>query len=322
MSSNSIYKSPLCSCIICHKECSSKGIHSHHRASHTEEGKKRIHELAKIANVNALKSLEEKARLLRVEYYHNPNLCSRCNNTLEYDARKSKFCSHSCAAKVNNIGRPSYGHQISVGMNNKYETHQKTFVGPTLTLEQKRIIFYQNFVGPMRRVQKRVQRKEKIKFEILGEYEKVFFPRCKDCCNLFTSKSFLLICSSCIQTRNNNKFRYSFKFNVYDYPDLFDISLLNSVGFYAPGGKSGRWNKTGLSRDHKVSISDARKYDYDNYYISHPLNCELMPHSSNSKKSSSSSMTYEELVFKVNNYNGGSRTESNLMPKGRSFTGS
>lgn len=36
MSSKTIYTSPLCSCIICHKECSSKGINSHHLAMHIE----------------------------------------------------------------------------------------------------------------------------------------------------------------------------------------------------------------------------------------------------------------------------------------------
>jgi len=105
----------------------------------------------------------------------------------------------------------------------------------------------------------------------------------------------------------NLRFQYRFKFNVYDYTDLFDLDILNSVGFYSPGGKSGKWNIDGLSRDHKVSVSESIKNKYDPYYISHPLNCELMPHKENNKKKHKSSITYETLVGLVDEYDKCSR---------------
>ena len=90
--------------------------------------------------------------------------------------------------------------------------------------------------------------------------------------------------------------------NVYHYPNLFDLNLLNQIGFYASRGKSGRWNPNGLSRDHRVSVSEAIENNYDEKYISHPLNCQLMPHSENNKKKSNSSISYEMLVKLVDEY--------------------
>lgn len=83
---------------------------------------------------------------------------------------------------------------------------------------------------------------------------------------------------------------------------MFDVELLKSVGWFSPGGKAGKWNPNGLSRDHKVSVTDAVANGYDPYYITHPLNCELMPHIKNNKKKTKSSITYEELKLLVNEY--------------------
>lgn len=90
---------------------------------------------------------------------------------------------------------------------------------------------------------------------------------------------------------------FDFKFNIRDYVDLFDINVINKIGWVSST------NKNGLSKDHKVSIYDAIENRYDPYYISHPCNCEIMPMTENIKKSSKSSITYQELVFLVNSYN-------------------
>jgi hypothetical protein len=36
--------------------------------------------------------------------------------------------------------------------------------------------------------------------------------------------------------------------------------------------------------------------------ITHPLNCELMPHTQNNKKKTNSSITYKDLVILVDEY--------------------
>lgn len=46
-----------------------------------------------------------KAKNQRIEQYNRlPNKCKTCGCNLEYSKRKNKFCSHSCAAKTNNLG--------------------------------------------------------------------------------------------------------------------------------------------------------------------------------------------------------------------------
>lgn len=61
-------------------------------------------------------------------------------------------------------------------------------------------------------------------------------------------------------------------------------------------------NPDGVTRDHKVSVNEAIINGYDSYYIKHPLNCELMLFGDNAKKHTKSSITYEELVEKVKEY--------------------
>ena len=97
----------------------------------------------------------------------------------------------------------------------------------------------------------------------------------------------------------NRKYnRFKFRFNVTHHPDLFDIKKLKKVGWYKPSKN----NKNGLSRDHIVSVKEAIKNNYDPYYITHPVNCALIPFPENSRKGNKSSMSYETLIKKVKEY--------------------
>lgn len=100
------------------------------------------------------------------------------------------------------------------------------------------------------------------------------------------------------KTRYNMKERevYEFRFNVYKFPELFDLEMLTRIGF------KNRQNLNGIVRDHKVSIADAKKYNYDPYYISHVMNCQLITAYHNLRKNSKSSITYQELVNLVDEY--------------------
>lgn len=95
---------PRCSCIVCHKEQSSKGIYSHYLTAHTKEGNARVKLNAKIRNKIKTKS-QEKAERLRIEYSNNPNLCLQCKKPLLYKARHGKYCSNSCSAISTNSYR-------------------------------------------------------------------------------------------------------------------------------------------------------------------------------------------------------------------------
>lgn len=45
-----------------------------------------------------------RSKIMQEEYNKNPNLCACCNTSLTWEQRRNKYCSSSCAAKVNNIG--------------------------------------------------------------------------------------------------------------------------------------------------------------------------------------------------------------------------
>lgn len=131
--------------------------------------------------------------------------------------------------------------------------------------------------------------------------------KCKNCEFVGSYRTQRGYCPNCEDMYSSNKrAMYQFTFNVYHYPDLFDLNLLESVGWRVTRGKNK--NVFGISRDHKVSVRDSIINNYDPYYIKHPLNCELMTHDENQRKGTKSSMSYDELVKLVDDYENGRPT--------------
>lgn len=96
-----------------------------------------------------------------------------------------------------------------------------------------------------------------------------------------------------------------FRFNVYNYPGIFDLSLIEKYGWYTcPGKKRSNYDKNinGVSRDHIISISEGFKNNYDPYLISHPMNCRLVLQSDNKKKQHYSNMSIDELKIEVEKF--------------------
>lgn len=91
-----------------------------------------------------------------------------------------------------------------------------------------------------------------------------------------------------------------FKFNPYNYPDILNISLLDTYGFYSPSNKKN--NLHGVSMDHRVSITHGYDNNVDPYYMSHVMNCCLLKHTDNISKNSKSSLTISELILLVDEY--------------------
>ena len=55
---------------------------------------------------NLLKTRHAPTRAASIKSYNqNPNTCAQCISPLDYNKRKNKFCSSSCAATFNNTGR-------------------------------------------------------------------------------------------------------------------------------------------------------------------------------------------------------------------------
>jgi predicted Zn-ribbon and HTH transcriptional regulator len=215
--------------------------------------------------LNAIVVAKKNAKKIQDEYNIQPNSCQECGIALTYSQRANKYCSSSCSCTANMKIRKTSGWSLPTESRNKTRNKLKTVLGP---------------------------------------YTKIRIPSCKFCQELFVTTAKTRICNGCQHLKwNNNKDQYSFKFNVFNYPDIFDLTLIQTHGWVSFGGKrGGSKNIYGLSRDHKVSVCHAKQFGYDAYYISHPLNCELMPHDKNNKKNTNSSITYNELILLVTEY--------------------
>ena len=93
-----------------------------------------------------------------------------------------------------------------------------------------------------------------------------------------------------------------FKFNVYHYPDEFDLSLIERYGWYTCPGKKRKnelKNIHGISRDHIISVSYGFANGIDPKIIAHPANCKLMLHSENKIKHNKCDMSIKDLIEKI-----------------------
>lgn len=226
-------------------------------------------------NVTLEESKSHQMRLARIKKYNsNPKKCNGCQIVLEYDKRNNKFCSRSCSTSHNN------------------KLVEKTQQSKQKTSESLKAYFLNNPKNP-----------NKIKnTKVEGPASRVYFRKCNHCNVLFTSRKRVKYCNAhATLYKSKGKNRYKFVFNVFDYPDLFDLSLIEKYGWFSHGGRY-KYNPSGITRDHRVSVNEAIKNDYDPYYITHPINCELMQFEKNNKKKTKSSLTYDELVKLVDEY--------------------
>lgn len=202
--------------------------------------------------------------------------CKNCNKRFFAVRSEYQYCSKSCSTSSQNQKRKHDGWSLS--------KRSKQQISQSL---------------------KKLPRKEstKPKIEFSGEFSRIFNMNCKHCNSKFCSRTQKQYCSehaALYMAENRNRFKFTF--NVFHYPELFDLESLDKTGWYSPGGKAGKWNIDGLSRDHKVSVNESIKNNYDPFYIKHPLNCELITHAANNKKKTKSSIEYEELVLLVEDY--------------------
>jgi hypothetical protein len=279
--------SNLCSCIICKKQYSSKGIHSHYHISHTEDGKQRHRRTSEIGSKRGGASTQQK---LKDRYEQNPIFCRHCGTTLPFGDHHKIFCNSSCAAKHNNTKRPKKEPKLNQPMLthiNKPKLNQ-----PMVTHINKSIDPY--------KVSKQLKPS--------GPYTKLFQCSCSHCSIKFINRTAKKYCSNCEHLySHNHRAKYWFTFNVFHYPHLFDLSLITTYGV-----RDNKTNPNGITRDHRVSVNEAIRNNYDPYYIKHPINCELMFFNENNKKKTKSSITYEELIYQVDQYDQSIRCSNQL----------
>lgn len=68
-----------------------------------------LERISRIGLPRAIEATREKRRKNIENYNKCPKLCKVCEKPIDYDSRINIFCSRSCAAKYNNIGKRRHG---------------------------------------------------------------------------------------------------------------------------------------------------------------------------------------------------------------------
>lgn len=259
-----MYTPNKCSCIVCKKEFSIRGIHSHYLTAHTNKGNERVRLASLKGSEKGSKSTQLKFKKLaeaqQLEYDSSPNYCKFCNSKFSFSKRKLTFCNSSCAARYNN----------------KHRDYEKT----KQTWKHKSI----NEPKPVKQPK--------------PPYSIIYNCTCAHCKVIFLQRKRKKYCTNCEHLYSHEgRAKYWFSFNIFHYPNLFDLSLIKQYGF-----RDNKTNPNGITRDHKVSVNESIRNNYDPYYIKHPLNCDLMFFNENNKKKCNSSITYQELVRLVDEF--------------------
>lgn len=103
----------FCSCIICKKELSIKGFHSHFIRSHTIDGNIATKQYGKLSTFKNKQNADLKNNFIRIQYANMPSHCKECDSCLPYEKRNNKFCSSKCSATYINNLRKINGYKLS-----------------------------------------------------------------------------------------------------------------------------------------------------------------------------------------------------------------
>jgi len=245
---------------------------------------KNHYEIAEVFGITK-KSVSNRCFRLKLKViYYKEYSCKNCNKKFSDLIKRSReFCSKSCAGTFNSLGRV-----------HSDETKQKIRIkisGHTKSEEAIRKVSGKNHPNwidgrAKKRQVKKVDGKKKCRY-----------------CNKFNvSKKHKLICDDCrMEYYEAYRPACEFKFDVNDFKEEFNFTLIEQYGWYSPSNKGN--NLDGVSRDHSYSVRDGFINKVYPEIIAHPTNCRLMKHSDNNLKNYDSSITLEELKEKIKKWN-------------------
>ena len=266
-----------CSCIVCRRQFSILGFPSHYSTVHTEEGKEKIKNAAKKGGNTFKQTMKKITSAKKEKYIKTPKHCLCCGKIIPYEKRANSFCNNSCVAT---------------------HTNKSTKCKPW---DNERKLKNKLRISSLNKNKSKRDQIEIIKIAYKnpeGDFCKIFYCNCRHCSSKFISNIGKWYCNNCEELYSHNgRAKYWFTFNIFNYPDLFDLDWLKQIGF-----RDSKLNPNGLTRDHKISVNATIKNQYDPYYIKHPLNCELMLFQDNNKKKTNCSITYDELIKLVDEY--------------------
>lgn len=222
-------------------------------------------------------TFKQKRKKKEEEYIKNPKYCKCCNAVLPFEGESSDkvFCNHSCSASYNNTKRVvTWNDKIKEGVNNYIE--KNGYFGAVLTKIN---------------LSKNKEFKNCLNCNKTLVRTKLYCS--KECMNIHKRKN--------VDDFTKYKLDCQFKFNLSDFPNEYDFSLIEEYGWYSPKNKKN--NIFGVSRDHIFSIREGYNLGIDPKIISHPANCQLLPHSQNVSKHKKCSISLDDLLTKIKNFN-------------------
>ena len=222
---------------------------------------KRIDEISKIMGMTKSSIQNKMFRLNIKTIFIEEKHCKECGKIFDnYISQNKIFCSSSCAAIFNNKLKEVVSDETKQKISDSVRYWHKN--NPKV---------------------KKIKVNKLIKCKYCG----------KDC-----NKPYKRICEDC-KNKYYNFYRpdCEFIFNIKNFPDEFELTLISKNGWYSPTNKFNNLN--GISRDHMYSVKEGFINKISPEIIRHPANCKLMVHHENNVKKSNSSITIDELLKKI-----------------------
>lgn len=238
-------------------------------------------------------------------------------NSCEYCGKpcNNKFCSISCRNKIyNKICKPHLNVKPIERIDYKFNCNacQKEY---TINMTVKKYNGGKYIKTCSRSCSNKRAQTEETKLKIKKANKKILSKPCKWCSTHFDNCNKVYCTEECKRLAKKHYYEFGFpnkdkmksyrikckfKFSVYSFPELFDLSLIEKFGFYSPSNKKN--NLTGISLDHKYSIRDGYDNDVDPNIMSHVMNCQILEHKDNLSKGKKSSITLDQLMEKIKSY--------------------
>jgi len=200
--------------------------------------------------------------------------CRECDAQLQGSRYQTSFCSRSCATINHNRVRGQRRDAVN----------QHVVVVRITRSQIRRLLTSQTTSSP-----------------------REHYVRHCSCCQTPLTDNKKKYCSSCFPNSRHYRSLAQFKFNVYDYPNEFDLNLIHQHGWFSPNGYKSRNkqpNLSGVSRDHLYTVADGFKNKVDAKLLAHPANCAILLHNgaggNNSKRKSS--ITLDALRVKIDEW--------------------
>lgn len=299
-------------CPICNKVLSIKGFKQHIRKEHynKENGIKNSGgfnghyddlDFKEKISISSKKNMELRYSSELGEIKEFTVSCHTCGNEFvvkerekQFPKKERYFCSIYCAHKY--IGSCADPKNISDGVKKHNLEHG-------ITVKTKNGIEHREYVPPT-------------------QIEKVC-PCCtnsfittnpnKECCSVPCARKLRDIRSFNLKIQNATEYEKEklrlkkyrqecqFRFGIKDYPNEFDFKLIEEHGWYQAKNRGN--NMGGVSRDHMYSVKQGFLNNIDPKIISHPANCKLVLQSENASKKDGCSITLDELMIRIDEWN-------------------